>query len=62
MKVNGRLLILLGILGIAIVLTDKTIRHSVQFIGPKSLLAFIICGILIVTGILLLLRKKTKKK
>jgi hypothetical protein len=45
------ILILLGILGIVSTLIYKSIMKTVMFIGPKSLTAFIICGILIIIGV-----------
>ena len=58
MKAKGGMLILMGILGIATVLIYKSIRNNLLFIGPKSFIAFIICGILIIAGIWLLVRNK----
>ncbi len=58
MKVQGVMLILLGILGVIAVIVNKIIKDTIQFIGPKSLAAFTICGFLIIVGILLLLRSR----
>ena len=52
------ILILLGILGIASTLIYKSIMKTAMFIGPKSLSAFIVCGILIIMGIWLFLISK----
>jgi len=57
MKKIGITLILFGILSIIGVLIYKYIKKTLIFIGPKSFTAFIICGILIIIGICLLLRR-----
>ncbi len=66
MKVKAIALILLGALGGAFVCTfDRIAGKPVNDItGPKSIIALIICGLLIISGIYLLLKKsksKTKK-
>ncbi len=66
MKVKAIALILIGVLGGTLVCTfDKIAGKPVNDItGPKSIIALIICGLLIILGIYLLLKKsesKTKK-
>lgn len=53
-------LILSSIFGIIGVLIYKSTRNTLIWIGPKSLFAFVICGILAFKGVKLLLFCKTK--
>jgi hypothetical protein len=57
-KIKSIALILLGIAGATGVLIYKSHRDTLTLIGPKSGLAFILCGILIIIGIKLLEKKK----
>ncbi|MBU1006809.1 MAG: hypothetical protein KKH08_04370 [Candidatus Omnitrophica bacterium] len=59
MKKNGKNLITLGVLGvIGILLFDIVLRKPVYNIsGPKSITGFIICGILIIAGLIFLKKK-----
>ncbi len=50
-KVEGLGLISFAILGIIFVLVYKNINNTLLLVGPKSLSAFVICGILIFIGI-----------
>ncbi len=54
MNMAGLILILLGLLGIIFFLIYKIAKKSLKLIGPKSVIVLIICGILIIIGILLL--------
>lgn len=53
-------LILFSILGIIGVLIYKSTKNTLIWIGPKSLTAFVICGILAISGVKLLLCNKKK--
>ncbi len=53
-------LILFSILGIIGVLIYKSTKNTLIWIGPKSLAAFVICGILAIIGVKLLLCNKKK--
>ncbi len=55
---KGKLLIILGFLGIAGILIFKNIKHTLFLVGPKSLAGFIICAILIVLGAKMLPQSK----
>lgn len=59
-KVKGIILVLLGIAGLLLVCTiDIIMKKPVNDItGPKSLLGFIISGVLIVAGVKVLAKKK----
>ncbi len=58
-KVKGAVLVLLGIAGVIFGCTlDIIMKKPVNDIsGPKSIMGFIICGILIIWGIRLLTKK-----
>lgn len=62
MKVQGILLLLLGILGAIFVGTyDLAAGKAVNDItGPKSILAFLICAVFIVMGVRFLLKEPKK--
>ena len=55
MKLAGIMLILAGIAGVAYVITYKRTKRTIQFIGPKSRAAFILCGICAIAGVMLVL-------
>lgn len=59
-KAMGWELILFSVLGIIVVLAYKSAKNTLIWIGPKSLFAFVICGILAIRGVKLLLCNKTK--
>ena len=63
MKKKGIILILIGILGVIFVASfDKITGKPVNDIsGPKSIAALIVCGILIIIGIISLLKRIHKK-
>jgi hypothetical protein len=47
---KGKLLIVLGFLGIVGILVFKNIKHTLVLIGPKSSVGFIVCIALIIIG------------
>ena len=58
MKTKGLILIIMGVLGAIFVSTfDIIMRKPRNYIGPKSIIALIICGLLIIQGIISLLKK-----
>ncbi|MBU1006342.1 MAG: hypothetical protein KKH08_01950 [Candidatus Omnitrophica bacterium] len=59
MKNKGKNLVALGVLGvIGILLFDIILKKPVYNIsGPKSITGFIICGILIIAGLIFLKKK-----
>ncbi len=63
MAIKGQALIIIGVLGTALVLSfDPLMRKPVNdFTGPVSTPALIICGILVLIGSFLSV-KKTKKR
>ncbi|MBU1911969.1 MAG: hypothetical protein KKB22_00340 [Candidatus Omnitrophica bacterium] len=57
-KTKGTVLIILGILGaIFIAMFDTIMGKARNYIGPKSIIALIICTLLIIQGIISLLKK-----
>ena len=64
MKNKGILLIAAGVIGGAFVMTsDIIMRKPVNdFTGPISTPALVACGILILTGIIILLKRKPASK
>jgi len=60
MRLTGMILILVSILSIVSILIYKSIRNTLMYIGPKSSVSFIICGILIIIGIRFLLKSRKK--
>lgn len=62
MHIKGVLLVILGIVGAAFVGTfDIIVGKPVNDItGPKSILALIICALLIITGITVDMKRKKK--
>ena len=58
MKTKGLILIILGVVGAIFTSTFDIIAGKTKnYIGPKSIIAFIICGLLIIQGIISLLKK-----
>ena len=58
MKTKGLILIVLGVVGALFVSTfDIIVGKARNHIGPKSMIALTICGLLIIQGILSLLKK-----
>jgi hypothetical protein len=59
MKRKGLILIILGVAGEIFTSTfDIIIGKAENYIGPKSIIAFIIFGLLIILGIISLLKKQ----
>ncbi len=57
-KAKGAVLIALGILGAIFIAMFDTIAGKVRnYIGPKSIIALLICALLIIQGIISLLKK-----
>jgi len=63
MKQKGIILIVAGILGIIFVVSfDKIVGKPVNDIsGPVSITALVLCGIIIISGIIFLFKKSCKK-
>ena len=60
-KTKGRVFIILGIVGGTFVfLFDIIAGKHRYYLGPKSIIALTICGLLIIQGIIDLLNKQTK--
>jgi len=58
MKTKGSALIILGAIGVIFVLTFDIITGKTEnYIGPKSIIAIIICALLIIQGVVFLLKK-----
>nr|MBU1327929.1 hypothetical protein [Candidatus Omnitrophota bacterium] len=58
MKTKSLILIMLGVVGIVFTSTFDIIAGKAEnYIGPKSIIAIIICGLLIILGIIFLLKK-----
>jgi len=58
MKTKGPLLIVLGVVGAIFVSTFDIIAGKAEnYIGPKSIIALIVCALLIVQGVISLLKK-----
>ncbi len=58
MKTKGLILIILGVVGIAFTSTfDIIVGKAENYIGPKSIIALTIFGLLIILGIISLLKK-----
>ncbi|MFC1667488.1 hypothetical protein ACFL0P_06495 [Candidatus Omnitrophota bacterium] len=62
MKKKSIILIVLGVLGALFVYTFDTISGKPvnDITGPKSILAFVVCGLFIIGGIRFLLKKPKK--
>jgi len=58
MKTKGPVLIVLGVAGAIFVSTFDIIAGKAEnYIGPKSIIALIVCALLIVQGVISLLKK-----
>ena len=58
MKTKGLILIILGVVGAIFTSTFDIIAGKAEnYIGSKSIIALIICGLLIILGIISLLKK-----
>jgi len=59
MKTKSLVLIILGVIGIIFVSTFDIIAGKAEnYIGPKSIIALIICVLLIIQGVISLLKKQ----
>ncbi|MCX5687141.1 MAG: hypothetical protein NTV71_00605 [Candidatus Omnitrophica bacterium] len=58
MKTKGLVFIILGVVGAIFISTfDIIVGKAKNYIGPKSIIALIICALLITQGVISLLKK-----
>ncbi|MCX5692814.1 MAG: hypothetical protein NTX47_03915 [Candidatus Omnitrophica bacterium] len=58
MKTEGLIFIILGVVGAIFVSTyDIILGKAMNYIGPKSIIAFFVCALLIIRGAISFLKK-----